>query len=182
MAPNVSQPSERRLIRQRTYRGWCHSAAHTGESLRRKDRLLSTTHRTNSRTPRDSPTTRSTPGAVVVIDDHTKARLLSALRDNQGAGLSSQRHPRSTTDSLVPRQRGVGPNGRPTLSSGRSCSSKKQCFPSEQAARARLAQIHGSSHTGRLYGPINIHSCGKCGEWHLTAKTQKPWKHGRRRR
>jgi hypothetical protein len=129
---------------------------------------------TSSHSPHRSSPARPPADELAVIDERTKARLLTALRSNQDAGLTlAEQQCETTAPSRPERQE----------RRGSSCSSGKQCFPTEQAARARLAQIYGTSPTGRSYGPINVHGpCRKCGSWHMTAKEMKPWKHGRRRR
>jgi hypothetical protein len=135
---------------------------------------VATPNSTNSHSPRSSSPARPVAGELTVIDDRTKARLLTALRSNQDAGLTPAEQQAETTAPSWPEREELR---------RRSCSSGKQCFPTEQAARARLAQIYGTSHTGRGYGPINVHGpCRKCGSWHMTAKEMKPWKHGRRQR
>lgn len=80
------------------------------------------------------------------------------------------------------RGKGARRAGRPGAPQ-RGCSTKKRCFPTEEAARDRLAEIHATENPGRdfVYMPVNVYPCGKCKSWHLTSKAMKAWKHGKRR-
>lgn len=110
------------------------------------------------------------------VNESVKAAVLAAFRHNQSAGLTGDR-----ALFLPTEQRGGRDWALNEILPRRRCSTGKRCFANETAARMRLAEIRGGSSTGRLYGPIGVHFCRKCSSWHLTSKTQKRWKHGRRR-
>lgn len=100
-------------------------------------------------------------------------RLLAAIQDRQGDVLFTQ--------AAAPQDR--NDERRPRTSRKPECSTGKPRFPAEIAARARLDEMYGRSYSGRLYGPIDVYECRKCGGWHLTAKQKmKPGQKGNRRR
>lgn len=104
------------------------------------------------------------------MNERDRQRLLAAIRCRQDATLF-QPEPQLTPARVDNVRR--PPSRKP------QCSTGKVWFPTEDDARARLAEVYGTSHTGRPYGPIDVHPCRKCRGWHLTAKPSKPWKHGK---
>lgn len=64
-------------------------------------------------------------------------------------------------DAMANRYRYLRPRPR------RYCTSKRR-FPSEQAARARLAAITDDPHTSVI--PHRAYACAWCAGWHLTSK------------
>jgi hypothetical protein len=128
-----------------------------------------------------------------------KMALLSAMRENQSRALaappadSSMSEGSSSTWPIpLPRMpapvhvrrlramtaaRGAGA----TVPGVRGCKSGKVGFATEEQARTRLRQLLAVEASSRGYWPVGVHWCGRCEMWHLTSKSQKAWKHGKRR-
>jgi hypothetical protein len=62
------------------------------------------------------------------------------------------------------------------------CSNGKIRYSTANAANTALANILDKPlNPEQLYYPTGFRRCPKCGDYHLTSKTGKAWKHGKRR-
>lgn len=62
------------------------------------------------------------------------------------------------------------------------CSTGKARFGSIAAAQGRLSEILDQPDPSRLYVPTGVISCPKCGGYHLTSRSGKIFKKGKKGR
>jgi hypothetical protein len=56
------------------------------------------------------------------------------------------------------------------------CTTGKARFPTQHAAKTRLAEIRANPDPARMYEPCATIHCRKCDGWHLTSRSPKVWK------
>ncbi|WP_158634326.1 hypothetical protein [Amycolatopsis sp. WAC 04197] len=99
--------------------------------------------------------------------------IQAAIRENQGAA------------SFAPPPAWAAPNIAEPVhdkpAAARFCTDGHRLrFPTERAALARLAEIQDRpADPDRLYNPVRVRDCRKCGGFHLTSNPGKAWRSGK---